>query len=243
MKRTVVAIFCCAALLANVAGAAADSASDQDMANRYLQAAKSGDDDAQFYLGALYSAGIGLPRSDEEAFGWFSRAADRGNSHAMLITSGLYAIGRGVQKDYVKAYEYAYIVGSATKVDEFRNGSRQLMGVLETKMTADQINRAKSDASQWHAVPNPNQVRVSVPADTTRATPLSPPPLTASTARPALPASNPQTAPVISNAPPSPRAGNEPAEPRNTAGKTVKKDDVDNILDQVPQGLRKRLGF
>ena len=119
MKRAVVAIFCCAALLANAAGAAADSASDQDMANRYLQAAKSGDDDAQFYLGALYSAGIGLPRSDEEAFGWFSRAADRGNSHAMLITSGLYAIGRGVERDYVKAYEYAYIVGSATKVDEF----------------------------------------------------------------------------------------------------------------------------
>ena len=60
MKGAVVAIFFCAALLANVADAAADSASDQDMANRYLQAAKSGDDDAQFYLGALYSAGCGL---------------------------------------------------------------------------------------------------------------------------------------------------------------------------------------
>jgi TPR repeat protein len=75
------------------------------MANRYLQAAKSGDDDAQFYLGALYSAGVGWPRSDEEAFRWFSRAADQGHSHAMLITSGLYAIGRGVRKDHVRAYE------------------------------------------------------------------------------------------------------------------------------------------
>jgi len=74
MKRAVVAIFFCAALLANAADAAADSASDQDMANRYLQAAKSGDDDARFYLGALYSAGVGLPHSDEEAFRWFSRA-------------------------------------------------------------------------------------------------------------------------------------------------------------------------
>jgi hypothetical protein len=161
----------------------------------------------------------------------------------MLITSGLYAIGRGVERDYVKAYEYAYIVGSATKVDEFRNGARQLMGVLETKMTADQINRAKSDASQWHAVANPNQVKVSIPTDTTRATPVSPPPPTTSTPRPALPASNPQAAPVTSNAPPSSRASNEPAEPRNTASKTMKKDDVDNILDQVPQGLRKRFGF
>ena len=41
----------------------------------------------------------------------------------MLTTSGLYAIGRGVQKDYVRAYKYAYIVSSLTKLDEFRNGS------------------------------------------------------------------------------------------------------------------------
>jgi Sel1 repeat len=244
MKRAVVAIFCCAVLSASAAGAAADSASDQDMANRYLQAARSGDDDAQFYLGALYSAGVGLPRSDEEAFSWFSRAADRGNSHAMLIVSGLYASGRGVQKDYVRAYEYAYVVSSTAKVDEFRNGSRQLMGVLETRMTPDEINRAKTDASQWHAVSSPNQVKASVPADNTRATPLSPPPPPASSnPRPPPPASNPQAAPATSNPLPSARASNEPAEPRNPAGKNVKKDDVDNILDQVPQGLRKRFGF
>jgi hypothetical protein len=213
------------------------------MAIRYLQAAQTGDDNAQFYVGALYSAGVGLPRSDEEAFRWFSRAADQGHSHAMLILGGLYAIGRGAPKDYISAYKYAYIVGSATKVDEFRNGSRQLMGVLEPKMTADQISRAKGDASQWHAVANPNQVKVSVPDDNTRAAPLAPPALATSTPRPPPPASNPQAAPVTANALPSPRASNEPAEPRNTASKNLKKDDVDNILDQVPQGLRKRFGF
>jgi hypothetical protein len=233
MKRAVVAIFC-AVLLANAADATEDSTSDRDMANRYLQAAKSGDDAAQFYLGALYSAGVGLPRSDEEAFRWLSRAADQGHSHAMLITSGLYAIGRGVQKNYVRAYEYAYIVSSVSKVDEFRNGSRQLMGVLELKMTPEEINRAKTDASQWHAVSNPGQMKVSVPADNTRANPLSPPPPT--------PASNLQPAPATSPAP-SARASNEPAEPRVAAGKNAKKDDIDNILDQVPQGLRKRFGF
>jgi TPR repeat protein len=181
-------------LLANVADAAADSASDQDMANRYLQAAKSGDDDAQFYLGALYSAGVGLPRSDEEAFRWFSRAADQGHSHAMLITSGRYAIGRGVQKDHVRASAYATIVSSVTKVDEIRNGSRQLMGVLEPKMTPEEINRANSDASRWHAVSNPSQVKVSAPADNTRATPLSPPPPPCPSARPPR---NPEIGPLF----------------------------------------------
>src|SRR5215475_5642530 len=131
MKRAILAIFCCAFLLANAGSAMADPVFDQEMASRYLRAAQSGDDEAQFYMGALYSAGVGVPRSDEEAFRWFARAADQGHSHAMLIVGGLYAIGRGVQKDNVKAYQYAYIVNSATKVEEFRNGSRQLMGVLE----------------------------------------------------------------------------------------------------------------
>src|SRR5215467_5533399 len=139
MKRLAAAIVCCVALLVNAGEAAADSASDQAMASRYLQAAQSGSDDAQFYLAALYSAGVGVPRSDEEAFRWFSRAAEQGHSHAMLIVSGLYAIGRGVPKDNVKAYQYAYIVSSATKVEEFRNGSRQLMGVLESRMTPDEL--------------------------------------------------------------------------------------------------------
>jgi hypothetical protein len=42
-----------------------------------------------------------------------------------------------------------------------------LMGVLEPKMTPEKINRAKSDASRWHAVSNPSRVKVSAPADNT----------------------------------------------------------------------------
>ena len=131
MKRLILAILCSVALLALAGGAIADQAFDQDMASRYLRAAQSGDDEAQFYLGSLYSAGIGVPRSDQEAFRWFSRAANQGHSHAMLILAGLYATGRGVEKNNVEAYKWAYIVNGASRVDEFRNGSRQLMGVLE----------------------------------------------------------------------------------------------------------------
>src|SRR5262245_55402667 len=110
MKRAILAIFCSIFLLAHAGGAMADPLFDQEMASRYLRAAQSGDDEAQFYLGALYSAGVGVPRSDEEAFRWFSRAADQGHSHAMLILSGLYAVGRGAVKDNIKAYKWAYIV-------------------------------------------------------------------------------------------------------------------------------------
>ena len=151
MKRAIVVIACCCAVLIDLRTAVADFASDREMANRYEQAAQAGDDDAQFYLGALYSTGVGRARSDEEAFRWFSRAADQGHSHAMLIVAGLYASGRGIAKDNVKAYSWAYIVSSASKVDEYRNGARQLMSLLMNRMTSDEIGRAVVAARAWRA--------------------------------------------------------------------------------------------
>jgi hypothetical protein len=233
MKRTVRAIICCAVLLAGSATAHADPASDRDMANRYLQAARSGDDDAQFYVGALYSAGVGVPRSDEEAFRWFARAADQGHSHAMLILGGLYAIGRGVQKDNVRAYQYAYIVGSGTKVEEFRNGSRQLMGVLEGKMTSDEVNRARTEASRWRPVASTQAARPPAPADTSRNTTQPP---SAPTAQAAPPPANTQP-------PASANSSANSDDISGAAGKTSKKNEIDGFLDQVPQGLRKKFGF
>jgi hypothetical protein len=239
MKRAVRAIVCCTVLLASSGVAIADSASDRDMANRYLQAARSGDDDAQFYIGALYSAGVGVPRSDEDAFRWFARAADQGHSHAMLIVAGLYAIGRGVQKDNVKAYEYAYIVSSATKVEEFRNGSRQLMGVLEGKMTPGEVSRARTEASRWRPTANNQPAQPAATPDTSRAYQAQPAPTAAA------------PPPVVSNAqPPAKTSANSSASSSANSddlggpiGKTIKKNDIDGILDQVPQGLRKKFGF
>ena len=65
MKRALLAIICGAALLASSVAFAADPASDRDMADRYAQAAQSGDSDAQFYLGALYSSGVGRQLAEE----------------------------------------------------------------------------------------------------------------------------------------------------------------------------------
>jgi TPR repeat protein len=223
MKRAILAIVSLAALT-SVGSAAADSVSDQNMASRYLQAAQAGDGDAQFYTGALYSAGIGQPRSDEEAFHWFSRAADQGHSHAMLILAGLYATGRGVQKDYVKAYKWAFIVSSTSKTEEFRNGARQLMGLLENKMTPAEISQAKLDASGYHGTPS-----------------VSSAPSTAQIKVLAVPAS-PQPPVAAANTQPPPAAP-APASPAKANDTNAKKDDIDGMLDRVPQGLRKKFGF
>jgi len=238
MKRFVLAVFCCAGLLANAGGVAADPVFDRDMATSYLQAAQAGNDDAQFYLAALYSAGVGVPRSDEEAFRWFSGAAEQGHSHAMLILSGLYAVGRGVPKDNVKAYQYAYIVNSGTKVEEFRNGSRQLLGVLESKMTPDEVSRARAEANRWHPVSNA-QPQPPAPADTSRVYQTQPAPTAASA---------PPPPPAVSNTQPSAKSNvnssaNDPTDTSDSPGKASKKNDIDSLLDQVPQGIRKKFGF
>jgi hypothetical protein len=225
MKRAFLAIFCGAALLANSMAFAADSVSDKEMADRYSQAAQSGDSDAQFYLGALYSAGVGRPRSDEEAFRWFSRAADQGHSHAMLVLGGIYAVGRGTPKDNFSAYKWAYIVSVGSRVEEFRNGSRQLMGVLETRLTREDIDRAKAEAGRWHAVPG--QAKAAAPADNFTRDGTLPP------------------SPAASKQPPENTASSS-ADSGNSQGPRIpgmKKNDLDALLNQVPSGLRKRFGF
>jgi hypothetical protein len=228
MKRVFLAMLCGAALIASSVAHAGDAGSDKEMADRYSQAALSGDSDAQFYLGALYSSGVGRQRSDEEAFRWFSRAADQGHSHAMLVLSGIYAVGRGTPKNNFNAYKWAYIVSVGSRVDEFRNGSRQLMGVLEARMTRDDIDRAKAEAGRWRAVSSqPRPAAAPAPADS----------LTRD--------SSPQTSPVVSKQPPAMTSNNSTVNgslpgPRNTS---EKKNDMDALLDRVPSGLRKRFGF
>ena len=235
---------CCSALLIAPRTALADAASDQKMANHYEQAAQAGDDDAQFYLGALHSAGVGRTRSDAEAFRWFSRAADQGHAHAMLIVAGLYASGRGITKDNVKAYSWAYIVASASKLDEDRNGARQLMSLLMKKMTSDEIGRAVVAARAWRAVRiagagKTPSIERALEQDQPAA--AAPPPAPA-VVQPA-PAAQPSTA--VSQ-PASSNVTVLPASPKATSAspvKNAKRDDARDLLDQVPPDLRKRFGF
>jgi hypothetical protein len=229
MKRAVLAIICYA-LLASPHSARADAVFDQDMASRYLRAAQSGDDEAQFYMGSLYAAGVGVPRSDQEAFRWFSRAADQGHSHAMLILAGFYATGRGVAKNNVEAYKWAYIVNGASRVDEFRDGSSQLMGVLEKRMSPDDTNRARSDAGKWRAAVTSPAPTAPPAADYSRTAPVAPAPTVTSAA----------PAPTASPPPPSKPSSND--NPMDAFSKNFSKGDMDDFLKEMP-AMRKKFGF
>jgi hypothetical protein len=211
------------------------------MANRYEQSAQAGDDDAQFYLGAFYSAGAGRPRDDQEAFRWFLRAADQGHSHAMLLVAGLYASGRGIAKDNVQAYRWAYIVASSAKVDEYRNGAQQLLSLLTKRMNSDEIGHAVVAARAWRAVRVAGAAKNSTierAADATadQPAPVKPPPPPAPAVvqqAPAVPPPAPSNTTVL----PAP-AKAAPAPQTKSAN-----NNTSDLLDQVPQNLRKRFGF
>lgn len=251
-KHAAVAMACCLAVLVDVRAAAASPASDRDMAARYEQSAQSGDDEAQFYLGALYSAGVGRSRSDTEAFRWFQRAANQGHPHAMLIVAGLYASGRGTAKDNVKAYTWAHIVAASSRVEEYGNGARQLMSLLMKKMTSDEIGQAVVAARAWRAVRSTGTVKGSyieraIESTADQPAPVAPPPpqpvaQPAPVAAPVVVAVTPPVQASVVSAPATPRVASAPVASSPPA-KSAKREDVRDLIDQVPPHLRKRFGF
>jgi len=257
-RHAAVAMACCLAVLVDFRAAAATPSSDRDMAARYEQSALSGDDEAQFYLGALYSAGVGRSRSDTEAFRWMQRAANQGHPHAMLIVAGLYASGRGTSKDNVKAYTWAHIVAASSKVEEYSNGARQLMSLLMKKMTSDEIGQAVVAARNWRAVRSAAAVKGSyieraIENTAEQPAPAAPPPppvvaRPAPVAAPMVVAATPAPAvaqPVqssVTTIPAAPRVASAPVASQPPA-KSAKREDVRDLIDQVPPNLRKRFGF
>ncbi|WP_326518605.1 tetratricopeptide repeat protein [Acinetobacter sp. CAAS 2-6] len=74
--------------------------------NDLMQAAKSGQAGAQFYLATRYQQGREIAKDDKQAFAWFKLAADQGLSAAQLNVGRMYADGIGTQKNETLARKY-----------------------------------------------------------------------------------------------------------------------------------------
>lgn len=65
--------------------------------------AEAGNDDAQYYVGAMYQYGGGVSQSDEQAFYWFEQSAENGDDEAQYGLGLMYADGEGVKQSDKKA--------------------------------------------------------------------------------------------------------------------------------------------
>jgi len=70
----------------------------------YLQAAETGDAQAQYNLADLYVHGEGVSQDDAKAFASFQKAAAHGHAGARIMLGSMYAAGRGTAKDLPAAY-------------------------------------------------------------------------------------------------------------------------------------------
>jgi uncharacterized protein len=76
--------------------------------------ARKGEARAQFRLGYLYEAGLGVPQDYGRAMEWYRRAADQGDANSQYNVGHLYATGLGVSVDFreaVKWFEKAALQG------------------------------------------------------------------------------------------------------------------------------------
>jgi uncharacterized protein len=64
--------------------------------------AEAGDATAQYYVGAMYFAGLGVVKDQAKGVELVTRAADQGSARAKAFLGALYLQGRGVEKDEAK---------------------------------------------------------------------------------------------------------------------------------------------
>lgn len=84
---------------------------DEDGARNYLEAARwfrkaaeQGYGDAQLRLGAMYAAGIGVPKSIEQAVSWLRMAAHQGVADAQWLLGDMCSSGLAVPKEEAKTW-------------------------------------------------------------------------------------------------------------------------------------------
>lgn len=79
--------------------------------------AKEGNLDAQYLLGNIYRAGVGLPQNYQEAMKWLQNAAEQGHVHAKYALGEMYYKGEGSEVDYDMAL-YWYKEAAKSNYDD-----------------------------------------------------------------------------------------------------------------------------
>jgi TPR repeat protein len=96
--------------------------------------AEAGNAEAQFYLGAMYAKGHGVPQDAKEAAKWYRKAAEQGVAEAQAALGEMYEKGLGVPQNKIVAYAlYNLAAANSSKVaTSYRN-------TLLDKMTPREI--------------------------------------------------------------------------------------------------------
>ena len=114
--------------------------------NEYGPLAEQGNAEAQHHIGLMYEEGLGTSQDYAEAAKWFRKAADQGYPNAQYSLALMYSRGMGVSEDHALAHMWWTL--AAEKGHERAAAQRDSS---EKYMTATQLEKSKSLASEWRA--------------------------------------------------------------------------------------------
>lgn len=113
--------------------------------------AKQGDAKAQFVLGTMYRDGQGVEKNLTETLKWWEKAAEGGYVDAQFALGDIYSGGYGVTRDYVLSYMWFDITATQTESPWLSPIARSNRDALVTRMTGDEVSKAKQLAVEWIA--------------------------------------------------------------------------------------------
>lgn len=107
--------------------------------------------DAQNALGVLYADGSVVPVNTKEAVIWYQRAAEQGHAIAQANLAHMYRFGRGVKRELVTAYKWYWIAARQFMMTSpgMKVAADISKRALEATMAPGDIEKAKSQATQW----------------------------------------------------------------------------------------------
>ena len=114
----------------------------REAAARYRKAAETGDANAQYNLGMMYSKGQGVPQDFKEAVAWYRKAAEQGDAAAQNNLGDMYIKGQGVLPSHVVAYALYNL--SAANDPSSTNIAASHRTYLTGKMPAHEIDAAQA---------------------------------------------------------------------------------------------------
>jgi TPR repeat protein len=131
-------------------GVAAYSVGDYAKAmEEFKPLADQGEAQAQYFVGFFYYRGYGVPVDNASAADWFRKAATQRDSRSAFYLGKMYEKGEGVERDLTQAHLWLSLAAKNAPNARDAAYTREDIGKLERRMTAEQIAKAKELAAQW----------------------------------------------------------------------------------------------
>ena len=116
--------------------------------------AKTGNAEAQYYLGKMYRKGEGVQQDNRQAVYWYTKSVEQGNRKAQNNLAVMYDNGFGVEKDLKKAFElYSQSAAQGTTAAQFNLGMmyRDGQGVKKNYVKAFELFSLAADGGNVRA--------------------------------------------------------------------------------------------